>query len=82
MDRTLDGASARTVFISVTPDVAYDAKKMQKVTANLLGRLGCPGCHSGYDIRFRHLLDYVVNPASLAVEAPAFEHEVAGAARG
>lgn len=61
--------SAQAVYVSIPPEIAYDAKKMQKVTANLLGRLGCPGCHSGFDIRFRHLLDFVVNPKSLELES-------------
>ena len=39
--------------------MAYDLKKMQKVTANVLGRLGCPACHSGFDIRFIQARDYV-----------------------
>jgi hypothetical protein len=64
--------TGRTVTVAVSPDVAYDMKKMQKVTATLLGRLGCPGCHSGFDIRFRQLLDFVVNPKTLELESERF----------
>lgn len=76
MDRSFDAETARTVHVAISPEIAFDAKKMQKVTANLLGRLGCPACHSGFDIRFRHLLDYVVNPASLEVQPTGFESQI------
>ncbi len=42
----------RAIYVSVPASVAFDLKKMQKVTETVLGRLGCPGCHSGFDIRF------------------------------
>ncbi len=65
--------TGRTVQVAVSPEIAFDAKKMQKVTATLLGRLGCPGCHSGFDIRYRQLLDFVVNPKTLELEGREFE---------
>ena len=43
----------RTVIVSVPTKVASDLKSMQKVQAEVLGRLGCPNCHSGIDILFR-----------------------------
>jgi hypothetical protein len=57
----------RPVRLVVSGEIAFDLKKMQKVTANLLGRLGCPACHSGFDIRFIQALDFVVNPKTLEV---------------
>jgi hypothetical protein len=42
----------RTVRVTVPAKVAYNLKSLQKVQASVLGRLGCPGCHSGFDIRF------------------------------
>jgi hypothetical protein len=70
--------AGRVVQVSVSPEIAFDAKKMQKVTANLLGRLGCPGCHSGFDIRYRQMLDFVVNPKSLDLETAGFERLAGG----
>lgn len=42
------------VKVTVPVSVAYDAKKMQKITETVLGRLGCVACHSGFDIRFQY----------------------------
>lgn len=42
----------RTVRVSIPAKVAFDLDSMQQVTANILERLGCPACHSGWDIRF------------------------------
>ena len=51
----------RTVRVSVPAEVAFNFDKMNKVTATVLGRLGCPACHSGFDIRFMIERDFVVN---------------------
>jgi hypothetical protein len=59
----------RTIRVVVPFDVAFALDKMQKVTSNLLGRLGCPNCHSGWDIRFIHERDFVVNPKTLDVQS-------------
>ena len=42
----------RIVRVAVPTKVFHDLDSMQKVTASILGRLGCAGCHSGWDIRF------------------------------
>lgn len=40
-------------FVVVVPaSVAFDRDKMEKITREILGRVGCPDCHSGRDIRF------------------------------
>ena len=44
--------SDKAVRVTVPASVAFDLPKMQKVTAIVLDRLGCPACHSGMDIRF------------------------------
>jgi hypothetical protein len=56
------------VRVLLTRDVAYDLKKMQKVTATVLGRLGCGGCHSGHILDFLVIQDFVVNPKTLDVQ--------------
>ena len=45
----------------------YDLEKMQKVTANVLDRLGCGGCHSGRVLDFVHLDEFTVDPKTLDV---------------
>jgi hypothetical protein len=44
--------NSNTIEITVPVSVANDLKQISKVTATVLGRLGCEGCHSGYDLRF------------------------------
>lgn len=61
-------SAARTVRVFIPADVAFSLEKMNKVTANVLGRLGCAQCHSGFDIRFIHELDFVINPKTLEAQ--------------
>lgn len=56
------------VRIALTRDVAYDLGKMQKVTASVLGRLGCGGCHSGHLLEYVVIQDFIVNPKTLDVQ--------------
>ncbi len=42
----------KAVKVSIPAQVAFDLTAMQKVTKDILGRLGCSECHSGFDIRF------------------------------
>lgn len=51
------------VTVSVPAGIANDLKVMQRVTANVLGKLGCPACHSGFDIRFRQDLAFFATHA-------------------
>jgi hypothetical protein len=52
----------------LTRDVAFDFGKMQKITASVLDRLGCGGCHSGHILEFLVIQDFVVNPKTLEVQ--------------
>ena len=45
-------AAGRTVYVAVPRGVGNDIDKMFRLTRNVLGKLGCDGCHSGFDIRF------------------------------
>jgi len=56
------------VRIQITRDVTFDLKKMQKVTASVLDRLGCGGCHSGHILEFQEIREFVVNPRTLEVQ--------------
>jgi len=42
----------KAIYVTVPASAAYNLEKMNKITATVLGRLGCPACHSGFDIRF------------------------------
>ena len=55
--------SPHAVTVAVPISVASNIERMNKVTAEILGRLGCPGCHSGFDLRFRIERDFRINPA-------------------
>ena len=57
-----------TIRVVVPHEVAYNLDRLQKTLANVMGRLGHPGCHSGFDIRFIQEREFVVNPKTLAVE--------------
>lgn len=60
-------ASGRPITVMVPPEVAFDLDKTQAVLKNVLGKLGCQGCTSGFDIRFVLERDFVVNPQTLDV---------------
>ena len=53
---------SNVVRVTIPADVAFSLEKMSKVTAGILGRLGCAACHSGFDIRFIAERDFVVDP--------------------
>ena len=63
-----DPVRTGTVRVSVPASVAYNFGRMQEVTKEILGRLGCDECHSGYDIRFDVIRDYRVQMAGKKLE--------------
>jgi hypothetical protein len=44
--------ASKPIYVTVPASVAFDLGKMNKITETVLGKLGCPGCHSGFDLRF------------------------------
>lgn len=58
----------RRVRIFVPNSVMFDLKKMNKITGDVLAKLGCGGCHSGRVLDFVTLEDFVVNPETLDVK--------------
>jgi hypothetical protein len=53
------GGLSNLVRVSVPIDVYFSLDKIQKVQKDILGRLGCLACCSGWDIRFdleRHFM--------------------------
>ena len=55
------------VRVYISHETAFDLGKMSRVTANVLAKLGCGGCHSGRVLDFVTLHEYVVNPQTLEV---------------
>lgn len=58
--------ASNTVVVRVPGKLTLD--QSNKILANTLGKLGCPGCYSGFDIRFINLRDFVVNPKTFDVQ--------------
>lgn len=74
MDNSLDAVALNPqplppnqVRVLVTRDITFDLKKMQKLTATVLGRLGCGGCHSGHILEFQEIRNFIVDPKTLDV---------------
>ncbi|MEU6232221.1 hypothetical protein [Kitasatospora sp. NPDC047058] len=55
-------ATGREINITVPVGVAGDLDRMTDVIKKVMTHLGCPTCHSGFDLRFRQSLDFVVSP--------------------
>jgi len=43
----------KPVRVTVSGGALNDLSRMREVTAQVLKRLGCGNCHSGYDLRFQ-----------------------------
>jgi hypothetical protein len=48
-----DPVPAHAIRVSVPPQVLDNLANLDKVTATVLGKLGCPACCSGFDIVFQ-----------------------------
>jgi hypothetical protein len=44
--------ASNVVHVSVPAEVAFNLSKLQRVQKDILGRLGCLACCSGWDIRW------------------------------
>ncbi len=58
--------SAQPITVRLTKPLA-SIDDAHKVVASVLGKLGCGGCLSGFDIRFTQERNFAVNPQTLAV---------------
>lgn len=58
-------AAGREVRVVLPGEVAFNLGKVLKTLPKVLGRLGCPACCSGFDIRFTMERDFAINPKSL-----------------
>ena len=59
--------ASNVVRVSIPPDVHNDLAKFQRVQKDILGKLGCMACCSGWDIRFNVQRQFLVD-AKLAVQ--------------
>lgn len=53
--------------VTLASEVSFDLAKVQESVAKIAGRLGCTSCCSGFDISFRHELDFMID-ANLNVQ--------------
>lgn len=60
---------ANVVQVSIPAEIAFDLDSFQKVQKDILGKLGCMACCSGWDIRFdierRFVVDAKANVRTL-----------------
>ena len=63
-----DPTPIRTVNIHLSREIAFDLVKMNEITAKVLGRLGCEGCHSGVILHYQTFEEFIVNPKTLEIE--------------
>jgi len=56
-------ANPELVTVHVPLKVLWDFDSMTKLKKDILGRLGCLACTSGFDIRWKGAREFVVNPA-------------------
>ena len=64
---TRPAAGGGAVVVTVPSKGVNNLAAVNKIVANTLGRLGCPACLSGFDIRFKQVRDLVVNPQTFEV---------------
>jgi hypothetical protein len=57
----IDFAFPRPVRVRLPPHVASKLELFQKAQLQILDRLGCPACCSGFDIRWDTVRDFVID---------------------
>ncbi|NEA65343.1 hypothetical protein [Streptomyces sp. SID12488] len=57
-----DTWTGREVNITVPAGVLGNFDRMTETLKEVMTQLGHPSCHSGFDVRFRQSLDFVVSP--------------------
>jgi len=53
-----DPSPIRPVTVTLDRTITHDLGKLQQVTAKVFGRLGCEGCHSGFNILLQQELAF------------------------
>lgn len=57
----LSMTNARAVTVTIPAEVAFDLDRFQAMQKDILGRLGCMACCSGWDIRYELQRRFVVD---------------------
>lgn len=60
-DPVREEASTQVVHVSLPADVIFDMDRFSKVQKDVLGRLGCQACCSGWDIRWEVERQFIVD---------------------
>lgn len=69
--RTVPVAGASNlVRVSLPAAAYYNLDRFQVVQRDILERLGCGGCHSGFDIRYALQRQFVVNEQLVVTSLP------------
>lgn len=71
-ERMSTGFADRVVHVSLPAEVAFDLDSFSKIQRDILGRLGCQACCSGWDIRWdiarRFMIDEQLNVRPVGME--------------
>jgi hypothetical protein len=67
-DQLARAASPEVINVHVPLEVLWDSASIDKLKKDILGKLGCLACTSGFDLRWRGARDFVVNPALQVTE--------------
>lgn len=62
-DQIARAAAPEVITVRVPLKVLWDFDTMTKLKKDVLGKLGCLACTSGFDIRWKGAREFVVNPA-------------------
>jgi len=53
--------TGRSVTATLAKDVSYDIGNLKEAVTRIADKLGCPACTSGFDLSFRHELEFLVD---------------------
>ncbi|KGI78076.1 hypothetical protein [Oleiagrimonas soli] len=69
----LSPQKTNVIRVSVPAEILHNFDKFSKVQKDILGRLGCPACTSGHDIRWDITRNFMVD-----IKGKVFESSVIG----
>jgi hypothetical protein len=68
-DPLANSAQSHNVTVSLAKEVRFDLKQVQAAIGKVVGKLGCGGCCSGFDIAFRDEIQFLTVSKELNVQA-------------
>jgi hypothetical protein len=69
MEKSVQSRPGGVVSVTIPADVAFDLDRFGQVQKDILGKLGCMACCSGFDIRWEFARQFVVD-SELNVRQP------------